>query len=564
MKRRGRPPHPDILTPREWEVLGLLRDGLSNPEIAERLGVTRDAVKYHVSEILSKLALASREEAAVWRPTEHPWWAAAFAALAGAASRLSPLARIAAVGLSVAALGGLALLAWAVLTTSGETKDNASSAVSNTDAPSPSATGPPTATEGGLPSPPLFLRDAPIEPVLLGEDLEFPAGVAGLFEVGCTECDGPRYGLARAYRSASGEVVYEPLLWTNPRVVGVDRPHNSLGLPVPDDSSAYWVTGVAAQSDGSEIFVTVCCDPFPDGDTIVARSTDAGETWAIWQRLPGIYAAIAIVSPGRLIVGSYPYGEQVPLTVLPDGETLSPPEAGAVPAMSNGELLWVGDKGLYRDGRLVMATGEEEENRQISIYAPAFRPSGESALAAVYQSQPMGNGNRVVNYLAEITRDWAVTRSLLSPDHFLSTDVWLDENRILTTVSRSSTSTPGRPLAGPFDGGTVPGIIDLSTASVHPIPHPFSDHYRTRRAIAVQRGPFARVVNTDSACVNVRAEPIPSADILDCAAEGVLLTDLLQFQEGGGVPWRRVRTPAGAEGWASMEFLETDPAYGHD
>jgi len=48
MKRRGRPPHPDILTPREWEVLGLLRDCLSNPEIAERLGVTRDAVKYHV------------------------------------------------------------------------------------------------------------------------------------------------------------------------------------------------------------------------------------------------------------------------------------------------------------------------------------------------------------------------------------------------------------------------------------------------------------------------------------------------------------------------------------
>src|SRR2546426_10962791 len=65
MRRRGRPKHPDILTPREWEVLALLRDGLAKPEIAERLGVTRDAVKYHVSEILSKLALASREEAAV-------------------------------------------------------------------------------------------------------------------------------------------------------------------------------------------------------------------------------------------------------------------------------------------------------------------------------------------------------------------------------------------------------------------------------------------------------------------------------------------------------------------
>ena len=40
MGRRGRPPHPDILTPREWEVLALLRSGASNEEIAEQLGVT--------------------------------------------------------------------------------------------------------------------------------------------------------------------------------------------------------------------------------------------------------------------------------------------------------------------------------------------------------------------------------------------------------------------------------------------------------------------------------------------------------------------------------------------
>ena len=34
--QRGRPKHPDILTPREWEVLALLRDGASNDEIAAR------------------------------------------------------------------------------------------------------------------------------------------------------------------------------------------------------------------------------------------------------------------------------------------------------------------------------------------------------------------------------------------------------------------------------------------------------------------------------------------------------------------------------------------------
>ena len=40
MVKRGRPPYPDVLTPREWEVLELLRQGLSNPESAMRLGTT--------------------------------------------------------------------------------------------------------------------------------------------------------------------------------------------------------------------------------------------------------------------------------------------------------------------------------------------------------------------------------------------------------------------------------------------------------------------------------------------------------------------------------------------
>ena len=66
MGKGGRPPHPDILTPREREVLELLRERLTNDQIAERLGITLDGAKYHVSEILSKLGVGSREEAAAW------------------------------------------------------------------------------------------------------------------------------------------------------------------------------------------------------------------------------------------------------------------------------------------------------------------------------------------------------------------------------------------------------------------------------------------------------------------------------------------------------------------
>ena len=77
-RQRGRPPYP-LLTPAEERVLGHLRHGLTNAEIATRLGVSPDAVKYHVSNMLGKLGLESREQLAAWRETSglRRVWAAA-------------------------------------------------------------------------------------------------------------------------------------------------------------------------------------------------------------------------------------------------------------------------------------------------------------------------------------------------------------------------------------------------------------------------------------------------------------------------------------------------------
>ena len=68
MSRRGQRGRPSSgwqsLTPAETRVVELVAKGLTNPEIARRLYVSRDTVKSHVSSALMKLALRSRAELA--------------------------------------------------------------------------------------------------------------------------------------------------------------------------------------------------------------------------------------------------------------------------------------------------------------------------------------------------------------------------------------------------------------------------------------------------------------------------------------------------------------------
>lgn len=100
----------------------MLRQGLTNQQIADRLGITLDGAKYHVSEIMGKLGAGSREEAAAVVISGHrPWWLAALAPIMPLWRRFrvdfTSVAAVAGIGAVAAAVAGLAVLAFFVLRT---------------------------------------------------------------------------------------------------------------------------------------------------------------------------------------------------------------------------------------------------------------------------------------------------------------------------------------------------------------------------------------------------------------------------------------------------------------
>jgi DNA-binding CsgD family transcriptional regulator/catechol 2,3-dioxygenase-like lactoylglutathione lyase family enzyme len=66
MSNAGRPRADDVLTPSEWQVVHMVRHGMTNRRIAIQRGTSLDAVKFHLENIRAKLDLPDRRSIRQW------------------------------------------------------------------------------------------------------------------------------------------------------------------------------------------------------------------------------------------------------------------------------------------------------------------------------------------------------------------------------------------------------------------------------------------------------------------------------------------------------------------
>src|SRR5688572_29976311 len=66
-RSRGRPRHPDVLTPTEWSVLDMYRHGMPRRAIAWRRGTSEYAVRYPLTNAGAKLGLAATRGLPHWQ-----------------------------------------------------------------------------------------------------------------------------------------------------------------------------------------------------------------------------------------------------------------------------------------------------------------------------------------------------------------------------------------------------------------------------------------------------------------------------------------------------------------
>ena len=517
-------------TPRQREVLTLLARGRTNREIAEELGISLDGAKWHVSEIITRLGVQSRDEAAEYWRHENGWRMRITRVAGFATSGVFKWAGVTALAAGVAIIAAMAI--FALYETGSEGEEHAGGGIESTATVPAPATASPSVPASVTPAPSPIIANptgevvagVPVSAMTFGAPGSLPVPLSVIVAKGCYQCDGPTTGFERVTLDANGKLKIE-----------------ALPKPPGDIIGDYWTR------DGAD-YLSMCTRGYcgdvgqisADAQTTIYRSTDGGVSWQALGTFDGAATVAATTAQGVLVNRSTSSDGQVQwrFQLLGSNQVLTPP-AGAQPEFAENRLVgW-----RMADNRTIQA---------LDGSTLVVLPDLGAQRAWIVDVSPGGDmligwytGNGPDAYLG-LMQGGKLTRAFKGPGS-------LSIGSVLTQAVAFGNVAP--------DGGAplYPAMLDLHTGTVNvlelfgPVGSSAYDFQRNRIEL-VEPGPFLRVTGAGD-CLNVRATPSTSAKVLGCYADTVLLRDLSDEQAAGGVTFHKVQTPSSETGWASKEFL---------
>lgn len=562
--------HLDELTTRQREVLALVARGRTNGEIANELGIGFDTVKTHVSEILGKLGVESREEAAAaWRAdrnvvsrlrrTASGFFVTGFGKVtAGAAGTVIAVGVAAAV---VAANGGDGPPA------QDDTPPIGSTTTATATPTSEFANFGPTLTDAQIASDPRYDATATPSPTVLpalsqidgkpvrslvpGDPVDFPKDLVLIYNV--TRYGGHGgYDIYRSYVDQAGNVRTDS-------VMPVDGARGGTEPYVQSFANAGIGTFFATVCDG------LCGpeeDPTPGSILSLWRSLDGGMTWEVVVTEMPLESGLMGVNNGEVLIqvatrpttaggamkldyAWYPSGRpQVPPAGFDTGYPFVSDALGVAWRRGGAAAPGMGSYAtLFASGQSRVITTPDESRLQ-------WHPSGLLWWPNVYWAgQQSREGSS--NYFAITSSETgAVEHAFAVEGNDIRITARLEDGRLLGNAWFKDDVAK--------DGAFRPVIIDLDTATMHQVrglPAGIASLDASGAftfPITAVEGKPRRVKVGSGDCLNVRNQPDTSSPTLGCYVDGVIF---LQYGDSGGA-WVNVGAPDGQVGWASAEFLE--------
>jgi len=456
-------------TPRQRQVLDLLVKQRTNSQIATELGISLDGAKWHVSEVITKLGVDSREEAAeYWR--HRNGLKMRFTRVAGGLFAPGVLKW----GAGTAFVAGVIVVSAFVISAfslaGGEDTDRAIGDQPGANPDVPGNPQPQPGPQNPVPNPTgETVSGVEVAAFSFGQPSSLPVPLTVIIEKGCTQCDAPAEALERVTLDTAGQPQSEEI------------------FRAPQG----YIANTFIDPNGKEHYVATCsrgyCGgvgvPTADAQSTLFRSTDGGTTWTEIAVYDGLATVAALTADGPLVNrsvfanGSTDYRYEI----IGKSGVVRPP-AGTEPETARGFFGWRAADGrthLNLDGSVAFVLPDLGAHPfpNTPIRLLAVSPAGQVMFSWMHGTTPAD----LVTYIG-VADDGELRQVFRAGQNGMDVGAWLSEEVVFGNAGVSPTDLD--PASSNSNTTLHPVMYELSSGKVTPLElygPVFGDGYQAER-----------------------------------------------------------------------------------